>query len=1626
MEQRHYIDEAVVDIAFGSAANAFARESGLGAFASRRLMAVVESVLDDCGVNGDVLRIERLELDLGSMRYDRFQDEMASRLREQLTAAVREHMQGARRGAESVGSQLLLPREVALERIATFLRTGRIPRGAANVAGMSPDEMLAAAMRDTPSQLAAFLRRTPQRATVADRLASQFRSSTLREAARTLAPTHGRFLTAVVGALERAVGGERRRGLWATLFEMLLEPSAARADRQALLARFLAAVRETGYVDRASWHRTLNDAARATEDDEVRQRLSEFTTAAAPTSSQSTERTVGAVASLRALLDEAIRAGDAGRVRGIWRMVVADHPGLLRSVVERQGREAAVRRRLAAGFTDAMLRDIVRLIEPAGSNFIEEIIRRPELFAHADARPTEDLSARKQRLWEFTLAYLLVERGSLFNERAYMGHLTRQMAAHDNMRHEDLLLSLLDVLEETRVPNALRDSLLDLLLGLLAASTAVEAGDAAASRGEQAAPTPREESEPDTVGSTPTQSAAAMDPPTAGAADAATWEQAAAPTTPSVGENARADAAMRRALTIALSRGDPRGVRGVWRELVRNHPDLLAEAVRHFARQSRPRRLIAAGFPDAMLRDIVGLLEPAARGFIEQIVGHPELFRATSDEPPDDPDRRKRLLWEFTLAYLVVERGSVFNRRAYVAYLVRHMAARENVRYADLVDALIAVVRRTELSSDLRSELLAILEQLVAGAGGSRAAAEPAAGESPEVLRGYDLYAELTAGGPFGDTQAGAGVVGAITELARAYPMLLRRLVREWPSRATPLSRLLAGLSADGWLQVTRAVAHASYPADAAGLTVLLDTARARASSVEEPQRYYEFVLRRLALRHARDLTRCAEELPAVEAWRAWARGGRTHARAASPARLSWTRAAATSAVRGYLRYGARLSANATAAEDARAALEHLLRHDANRLRAMLSRSLRDGACVERLIDMAPETLLARVLRLRRPADHHAAQICADLVAHVWVVASVAASWPATRRAVWRHLFARFASGPRTFVEESFVASLVRTLARDAGRSELSELSQRLSERAPALAPVGTGAGSRARTQRVVAIVTETLTRGAEAVREEATESVAPTTVADARAPSESRSLIDAYDLVDRIMGRAGISASREAVSHPVDPAAIEQLAAGHPTLMLALYRQLRDGMLSARVTALARDELAALVRAFIHVGAHRGAGGPADLRAAITTHAREATDARTYYADLLTLLVRGRRFEPGLLGPAAVADAEAGAMASDGGRPPRRPRAQLYEALRRLRLNGPLSASEALRARQAVTSLLASRSTLVREELLALVETEDGAARLTDLLPEHALTRVLFLLRPREHARVQRIADILADATPGYPAFGGWSSRLRWRFVFRYIFVERSRFSARSFVRGYVAFVAERTGRTLARVREELARGVRERIASPTRELRVAVLASLAPDPPATPTEETLDAEPEPFVDALLAADADADADILVANAGMVLAAPYLTRLFSMMELTDGATFRSREAAERATHILQYMVDERVDAPEYELFLNKILCGVDTSRPTARSIDITDRERETVDSLVAGMIQNWAALGNTSVEGFRQSFLQRAGRMGRRDDGWHLAVDPAAFDMLLDRIPWSYSTVRLPWMALPMNVEWR
>ena len=168
-----------------------------------------------------------------------------------------------------------------------------------------------------------------------------------------------------------------------------------------------------------------------------------------------------------------------------------------------------------------------------------------------------------------------------------------------------------------------------------------------------------------------------------------------------------------------------------------------------------------------------------------------------------------------------------------------------------------------------------------------------------------------------------------------------------------------------------------------------------------------------------------------------------------------------------------------------------------------------------------------------------------------------------------------------------------------------------------------------------------------------------------------------------------------------------------------------------------------------------------------------------------------------------------------------------------------------------------------------------------------------------------------------------------------------------------------------------------------------------------------------------------DPEEGITVYNAGLVLLWPFLARYFSMLELANSKDFLGDAERARAIQLTQYLVTGKTEMEEWNLSLNKILCGADLNFPIEPTLDITLEEEGLSEKMLKGALQNWPKLKNTKSDTFQETFLRREGRLYKRDNRWELIVEKKAYDMLLSSLPWNISMIKLNWMTDRLVVEW-
>ena len=164
----------------------------------------------------------------------------------------------------------------------------------------------------------------------------------------------------------------------------------------------------------------------------------------------------------------------------------------------------------------------------------------------------------------------------------------------------------------------------------------------------------------------------------------------------------------------------------------------------------------------------------------------------------------------------------------------------------------------------------------------------------------------------------------------------------------------------------------------------------------------------------------------------------------------------------------------------------------------------------------------------------------------------------------------------------------------------------------------------------------------------------------------------------------------------------------------------------------------------------------------------------------------------------------------------------------------------------------------------------------------------------------------------------------------------------------------------------------------------------------------------------------------IYIANAGLILLWPFLGRYFRRLNLVGAKEFNDEASRMRAILLIQYLVTGKKEAPEYELALNKLLCGANMDMEVDMEIDISEEEINLSNSLLTGAITNWEKLKGTRIGTFRETFLQRNGSLYYMNNRWELKVEKKAYDVLLETLPWGIQMIQMSWMKERLVVLWR
>lgn len=164
---------------------------------------------------------------------------------------------------------------------------------------------------------------------------------------------------------------------------------------------------------------------------------------------------------------------------------------------------------------------------------------------------------------------------------------------------------------------------------------------------------------------------------------------------------------------------------------------------------------------------------------------------------------------------------------------------------------------------------------------------------------------------------------------------------------------------------------------------------------------------------------------------------------------------------------------------------------------------------------------------------------------------------------------------------------------------------------------------------------------------------------------------------------------------------------------------------------------------------------------------------------------------------------------------------------------------------------------------------------------------------------------------------------------------------------------------------------------------------------------------------------------EIYIQNAGMVICASYIPKLFQVLALVKDNTFIDELSVQKALLLGHYLVTGEVEAVEHQLPLVKLLCGLPITTPFVTGISLSKEEQARADELLRALIKHWPKIGTVRIQSFRDSFLKREGKLSNQGQQWTLQVEQRPFDMVLQTLPWNIRMIKTSLMHELLLVEW-
>ena len=746
----HQIESTIIEISFPDEETALSEHNSLESFMRKNMFLSISNVFDEFSEENTIYSIEKLEMDLGTIPLQFFHEDFESRLIAKLREIMSEELSYSSRHSDE-RIRKLSHVESDFELICDFLEFGKLRWNARVTSKAALSRVLENAIQNSSMAFKEFILNSPRKREILKRLSSQFETTTLCDLFQVVFQTDsqelGEMTLGIIALIKERLSistSNLHQTIWLGLLDNYFSRGGGvfRLEDVVVIAMKSIPLQEENHL--TILYKLLAHAE-VMESDTRLIKLMERVLGEANVSSSSKELPLNSsdsrilselgadsenfssgerarVLAFRAKLIEAINTGFVGRILPYWSELFLKYSATTEEVIYTLGQKKEARKNIAWKFPEPLIVEIVKLLEPTHYTFVERMVSEPKLFMQAEKDLELEESEAKKSLWEFTLTYLIVERGSRFNRKSYIASIMHQMAAHINVGLVELYESLITLLEPVSESNGMRSELLDLLVELKG-----EVFENSNSSQKPAMIKDESDLQSREYGKNSLALSQALDQiDSVDSSDliGLKLSEGNSGQNNSVTELAYSQEPNKSVVDAfyrAFREGRPNLVNSIWSDLLKSYQDWFLQTIRRVGQHQQVRRNISRNFSEPMLMDIVEVIDPLNSEFIQGFVkGASDNRREASHEKvkASNPTYKENLeisrsaVWEFTLGYLLVERGSRFNQKMFLTSVIRQLAAHENVSARAMYDVIMTSILSQKVSSSYHRQTVTLLKDL--------------------------------------------------------------------------------------------------------------------------------------------------------------------------------------------------------------------------------------------------------------------------------------------------------------------------------------------------------------------------------------------------------------------------------------------------------------------------------------------------------------------------------------------------------------------------------------------------------------------------------------------------------------------------------------------------------------------------------------------------------------------------------------------------------------------------------------------------------------------------------------------------------------------------------------------------